>query len=209
MRQLPHKLRLCFGLKGSRSNIARHTGCLNSSCSRWNRCHGELSPARATASRNPRQARHCRWPETRNSWDPRSRSRPTCLSPQPWANGNVARRQWHHGRHHGRQGWWWAVGNGWTTPAYPYPVYLSTAYDENKPSRVRGTATIRRAITPNSSPATALGARSRLRRPEVALAPRPGRIWCGTHCLEPSPRWRSRGPLSAHLLVAARSGEVC
>jgi hypothetical protein len=48
-------------------------------------------------------------------------------------------RQWHHGRHHGRQGWWWVVGNGcyfYTTPAYPYPVYLSTAYDDTSPAEV-------------------------------------------------------------------------
>ncbi len=31
---------------------------------------------------------------------------------------------WHHGRHLGRSGWWWVVGNSWyfyPRPVYPYP----------------------------------------------------------------------------------------
>ncbi|HXU92765.1 MAG TPA: hypothetical protein VFP33_03820 [Gallionella sp.] len=29
--------------------------------------------------------------------------------------------RWYHGRHDGRMGWWWLVGNLWYF--YPYPVY--------------------------------------------------------------------------------------
>jgi len=32
--------------------------------------------------------------------------------------------RWHHGRHDGRQGWWWVVGGVWylySAPVYPYP----------------------------------------------------------------------------------------
>ncbi len=31
---------------------------------------------------------------------------------------------WHHGRHHGRHGWWWVVGGAWyfyPTQVLPYP----------------------------------------------------------------------------------------
>jgi hypothetical protein len=36
-----------------------------------------------------------------------------------WRGGH-----WWHGRHDGRPGWWWVVGNAWyfyPTPVYPYP----------------------------------------------------------------------------------------
>ena len=36
-----------------------------------------------------------------------------------WRGGN-----WHHGRHEGRDGWWWIVGGIWyfyPVPVYPYP----------------------------------------------------------------------------------------
>lgn len=32
--------------------------------------------------------------------------------------------RWEHGRHEGREGWWWIVNGGWywyPAPAYPYP----------------------------------------------------------------------------------------
>jgi hypothetical protein len=42
-------------------------------------------------------------------------------------------RQWHggawrHGRYHGRNGWWWVVGDSWSyypRPVYPYPLFVS------------------------------------------------------------------------------------
>lgn len=41
------------------------------------------------------------------------------------------RGHWQHGRHHGRNGWWWNSGGSWffyNQPVYPYPGYVSDYY---------------------------------------------------------------------------------
>src|SRR5262249_62311090 len=46
-----------------------------------------------------------------------------------WQHGN-----WHHGRHHGRFGWWFIADNFWyfyDAPIYPFPTYVSYYYDDN------------------------------------------------------------------------------
>jgi len=46
-----------------------------------------------------------------------------------WTGGH-----WSHGRHHGRDGWWWNAGDGWffyDQPIYPYPRYASDYYYED------------------------------------------------------------------------------
>ncbi|HEY2035268.1 MAG TPA: hypothetical protein VGH02_16420 [Rhizomicrobium sp.] len=43
-----------------------------------------------------------------------------------WQHGH-----WQHGRHHGRNGWWWNSGGTWffyDQPVYPYPGYVSDDY---------------------------------------------------------------------------------
>jgi hypothetical protein len=43
-----------------------------------------------------------------------------------WQHGH-----WQHGRHHGRDGWWWNSGGTWffyDQPTYPYPGYVSDYY---------------------------------------------------------------------------------
>ena len=45
-----------------------------------------------------------------------------------WKHGN-----WHHGRHHGRNGWWFVADDFWffyDSPIYPYPGYVSYYYDD-------------------------------------------------------------------------------
>ncbi len=45
-----------------------------------------------------------------------------------WQHGN-----WHHGRHHGRLGWWFVADDFWyfyDAPIYPYPGYVSYYYDD-------------------------------------------------------------------------------
>jgi hypothetical protein len=35
---------------------------------------------------------------------------------------------WRQGRYHGRDGWWWVVGNSWyyyPRPVYPHPLVVS------------------------------------------------------------------------------------
>ena len=47
-----------------------------------------------------------------------------------WQHGH-----WQHGKHHGRNGWWWNSGGAWffyDQPVYPYPGYVSdTYYDDD------------------------------------------------------------------------------
>lgn len=46
-----------------------------------------------------------------------------------WTGGH-----WSHGRHHGRNGWWWNAGGAWffyDQPIYPYPGYASDYYYED------------------------------------------------------------------------------
>jgi hypothetical protein len=46
-----------------------------------------------------------------------------------WTGGH-----WSHGRHHGRDGWWWNAGGAWffyDQPVYPYPGYASDYYYED------------------------------------------------------------------------------